>query len=161
MQNTHDHLICKSRALKDIDEQCRKKKIHLTPIRQQVFEEILQNHKAIKAYDILQNMSKPDELVKPPTVYRAIDFLLEHGFIHKVESLNAFIACYHEHRKECFQLFICDECGMVEEQINGKICHEINLSSEKAGFTLKNPIIELHGTCFKCNEIDSLVSILK
>ncbi|MCU7940196.1 MAG: transcriptional repressor [gamma proteobacterium symbiont of Bathyaustriella thionipta] len=122
-----------------------------------MFEEILQNHKAIKAYDILKIMSKPGELVKPPTVYRAIDFLLEHGFIHKIESLNAFIACYHEHRKECFQLLICDECGMVEEQTNSKICHEINLSSEQAGFILKHPVVELHGICFQCNKADALV----
>ena len=155
MQNTHDHLICKNKALNNINEQCRKKKIRLTPIRQRVFEEILQNHKAIKAYDILQAMSKPGEMVKPPTVYRAIDFLLEYGFIHKIESLNAFIACYHEHSKECFQFFICDECGMVEEQINSKICHEIRRSSEKAGLILKQPIIELHGLCFQCNANNS------
>ncbi|MCW8931498.1 MAG: transcriptional repressor [Gammaproteobacteria bacterium] len=151
MKNTHDHHICQSKALQHINEQCRKKNIRLTPIRQQVFDEILQSHKAIKAYDILQNMSTPGEMVKPPTVYRAIDFLLEHGFIHKIESLNAFIACYHEHNKDCFQLLICDECGTVSEQINNKISHEMKLLSEKENFTLQHPIIELHGTCFQCN----------
>ncbi|ATF09957.1 Zinc uptake regulation protein ZUR [Candidatus Enterovibrio altilux] len=88
---------------------------------------------------------------KPPTVYRALEFLLSQGFVHKVESTNSFIACcLPGHARHCSQLLFCDSCGTVEE------CHADSLSvalqtrARQEGFSVSHHVIETHGTCQYC-----------
>ncbi|MEN8249906.1 MAG: transcriptional repressor [Bacteroidota bacterium] len=153
MKSVHNHHHCQQEAWKFIEQQCRERNLRLTPIRQSVLKEIMGSHKACKAYDIIQQLSTPDMIVKPPTVYRAIEFLLAQGFIHKIESINAFIACYHQHNaNDCYQLFICDECGNISEQSDDKLCQQLKRESKQTGFTIRQPVVEVHGICAKCNQ---------
>ena len=96
-----------------VEEICKSNKLGLTEIRRQVFEIIIKNNKPVKAYEILDKISninnKPSH---PPTVYRAIDFLIENGFVHKLNSINSFVGCFHpKAHKECYFL-ICKKCNL-------------------------------------------------
>ena len=112
----HDHKQCVSTALTTAAQLCGVRGVQLTPIRQQVLELIWENHKAVKAYDLLDRLKPQMDAAKPATVYRALDFLIEQGLIHRVESLNAFVGCRcsdHQHEQ---LLLICNHCQEVEER---------------------------------------------
>ena len=97
----HDHRVCVKDALEQATAICAKRGARLTPIRRRVLELIWASHKPSGAYDILEALSQESrgKRIAPPTVYRALDFLLEQGLIHRLESLNAFIGCPHPMRK--------------------------------------------------------------
>ncbi|MEF1216071.1 transcriptional repressor, partial [Vibrio alginolyticus] len=87
-----------------------------------------------------------------PTVYRALDFLLEQGFIHRVESTNSFITCCSFNTQQhFFQLLICDKCGDVVELEDETLISLLAENAEKHGFKLTNQVIETHGECQACS----------
>ena len=88
MRQNHQHNQCIKTALDRAKHTCDESGVKLTPIRRKVLELILQSHKPIKAYDLLAQLSDSDHMEKPPTVYRALDFLLDNHLIHKIESSN-------------------------------------------------------------------------
>ena len=110
MRETHRHTKCIKSALDRANRVCRENGVRLTPIRRKVLELIWQSHKPIKAYDLLAQLSTGDHIEKPPTVYRALDFLLDNHLIHKIESANAYIGCEFEHSEHDSKFFIGDEC---------------------------------------------------
>ena len=130
-----------------------------TPLRAHVLELIIQNRKAVKAYDLLSQLSPELGSPKPPTVYRALDFLSRHGLIHRVEALNAFIACDHMHahdhnndgdpcakpHRHLAAFFICDICFRVQEHHT----HE-QTEGKPEGFQIHRSVIEHYGTCADC-----------
>ena len=99
-----------------IEEICAARGVRLTTQRKRVFELICASKKSFSAYELLEELKKSEPQAKPPTVYRALDFLMEQGFIHRVESTNSFISCGscngHEHFSH---LLICDKCNNVIE----------------------------------------------
>ena len=102
-------------SINKVEEICKSNKLGLTEIRKQVFEIIVKNNKPIKAYEILDKISninnKPSH---PPTVYRAIDFLIENGFVHKLNSINSFVGCFHpKAHKECYFLITDSGIGLL------------------------------------------------
>lgn len=99
--------------------------------------------------DLLEQNSERKR-VAPPTVYRALDFLLEQGLIHKVHSLNAFVGCSHPKREHSDALFICLNCGFTEEVPSNSIQQAINLSASQNRFTVKEKVLEICGLCSKC-----------
>ncbi|AGM45633.1 zinc uptake regulation protein [Aeromonas hydrophila ML09-119] len=105
---------------------------------------------AISAYDLLAQLQQTEAHAKPPTVYRALDFLLEQGFAHKVESLNAFIFCCHFDHAHPMQLLICDRCGEVVELHDAAIDGAFSEQAHLHGFTITNKTIEAHGQCARC-----------
>lgn len=130
---------------------CEQRGVRLTAQRERVYEIIIQSKRAISAYDLLDILRETEPQAKPPTVYRALDFLLSQGFVHKVESTNSFIACcLPGHEQHCSQLLICDSCGAVEE------CHADTLSvalqdkAHQVGFSVSHHVVETHGTCHAC-----------
>ena len=103
------------------------------------------------AYDVLDALGKKLDNPKPPTAYRALEFLMKHGFIHRIESLNAYIACAEDHQHRGSQFMICDGCGKVEEV---HLCHipdSLDKQAQAKGFTLNHWNAELHGRCRKCD----------
>ena len=89
----HDHQACTTKAIKIAEDHCIKHKLKFTPIRRKVLEILLEEHRAIGAYAILEKLRLDGFSSQPPVAYRALDFLVEHGFSHKIERLNAFVAC--------------------------------------------------------------------
>ena len=127
---------------------CEKNKYRFTKPRQQVLEIIIKQNSSLKAYDVLKLLSVEKD-VKPPTIYRAIDFWSKHGFIHRVESLNSYIVCDIDHTHEGTQILVCDECGVIKEAnlSNLNITKKIK---EKNSFSVTKWSVEAHGICINC-----------
>ena len=86
----------------------------------------------------------------PPTVYRALDFLLEQGLVHKLDSLHAFVGCSHPEHPHNGQFLICEDCGDVDELESDAIMQGLHYAEKQTGFETKRPIVELSGTCTQC-----------
>jgi len=124
--------------------------VRLTPIRKRVLELVWSNHKAIKAYDILNQLDTKDGSLTPPTVYRALDFLVEQGLVHKIESLNGFIGCTHPLNKHGCQFLICTKCGDVSEFCDEEVTDLIKKNAKHSGFSLTRHMLEVYGVCANC-----------
>lgn len=137
--------------VKQIEDICAARGVRLTPQRKRVFELICASLKASSAYELLEQLKATEPQAKPPTVYRALDFLLEQGFIHRVESTNSFIQCCscnaHKHYSH---LLICDKCNNVIELQDDSLVALLAGNAEKHGFNITNHVIESHGVCQSC-----------
>ena len=150
MRENHRHKQCIKNALEKADRLCSESSLRLTPIRRKVLELIWQSHKPIKAYDLLAQLSSGEHIEKPPTVYRALDFLLENHLIHKIESSNAYIGCEVDHDVLDSKFFVCDKCDEVKEVCEPKLEKSLLEASKKQGFIPDQTTIEIHGTCARC-----------
>jgi Fur family zinc uptake transcriptional regulator len=117
----------------------------MTPLRRNVLALLVEAGEPVKAYDLLDRMRSADGAAKPPTVYRSLDFLMEVGLAHKVEALNAYIACAHCHDKGGAELYICEKCGSVDERHGAP---EPQNSPE--GFVTGRSVVEHYGLCANC-----------
>jgi len=143
-------------ALQEAERACLRRGAQLTPLRRQVLELVLQAQAPVGAYALLDRLKAHRPGAAPPTVYRALDFLLEHGLIHKVERLNAFIGCTdaghghaHDHGHP-HQFLICRTCGATAEIADHAVSHAIESAARRAGFTLAQATVEIEGTCARC-----------
>ncbi|MDI1231064.1 MAG: transcriptional repressor [Methylobacter sp.] len=146
----HDHKKCVSEALGTAEHLCVVRGVQLTPIRHQVLELIWENHKAVKAYELLDRLKPQMDAAKPATIYRALDFLIEQGLIHRVESLNAFVGCRcsaHQHEQ---LLLICNNCQEVEERSAPEVMQALSQEIKQADFIVHSKALEIHGICVKC-----------
>ncbi|TGY89897.1 transcriptional repressor [Marinicauda algicola] len=133
-----------SKALAQAEKLCSRKGLSLTPMRRRVLELLLDAGGPVKAYDLLSSL-KPGGGAQPPTVYRALDFLTAAGLAHKVEALNAYMACVHGEESGGAELFICEGCGTVEERHVDEGPGEV-----PAGFHVDRSVIEHYGRCAAC-----------
>ncbi len=146
----HDHKKCVSEALDTATQLCVVRGVQLTPIRQQVLELIWESHKAVKAYELLDRIKPQMDAAKPATIYRALDFLIEQGLIHRVESLNAFVGCSCSARQHEQLLLICNNCQEVEERSAPDVMEALSQEIKQADFIVHSKAIEIHGICAKC-----------
>lgn len=139
--------------VKQMEQICAARGVRLTPQRKRVFELICASPKASSAYELLEELKVSEPQAKPPTVYRALDFLLEQGFIHRVESTNSYIQCCscnaHKHYSH---LLICDKCSNVIELQDDSLVALLVKNAEKHEFTITNHVIESHGICKSCSD---------
>ncbi|MDP2904218.1 MAG: transcriptional repressor [Methylovulum sp.] len=150
---THDHQKCVNKALSTAEQLCVERGVQLTSIRHQVLALIWESHKAVKAYDLLDRLKPLQQSAKPATIYRALDFLIGQGLIHRVESLNAFVGCRcsgHQHEQ---LLLICKNCQEVEERTATKVMQALSEEFAQAGFIAHSKAIEIHGICAKCTDL--------
>jgi Fur family transcriptional regulator, zinc uptake regulator len=146
----HDHTACIKRVLEQAKQLCVERGVQLTPIRYQVLELVWDSHKAVKAYDLLDNIKPLQAAAKPATIYRALDFLLEQGFIHRIESLNAFVGCGHSGHSHEQLMLICKQCHEVEERLAAEVMRALADEAQQAGFNVHSRAIEIHGICANC-----------
>ena len=146
----HDHSHCQSNALEVAKEKCNRQGLRLTKIREQVLEIIWSSHSPIGAYDVLQKLQERGHKPAPPTAYRALEFLVSASLIHRIESLNAYIGCPSPDANHQCQFYICDACGLIAELNSKKVLNAINQGAQNLGFTSKQSVIEVHGTCKNC-----------
>ncbi len=144
----HDQ--CIDDALARAEAICARSGARLTPIRRHVLREVWSSHEATKAYDLIERLSRHGEQVKPPTVYRALDFLLEQGLIHRIESLNAFVGCEHPQEPHQAILLICDQCGDILEEDNPAVHAALDDLAHQSGFAPRSAVIEVRGLCRAC-----------
>ncbi|MGO1247040.1 MAG: zinc uptake transcriptional repressor Zur [Oceanisphaera sp.] len=136
--------------LERADALCKQRGVRFTPTRRNVFTLIAGFQGAVSAYDLLDKLKELEPNAKPPTVYRALDFLLTQGFIHKVESLNAFLFCEHFDEDHPMQLLICNGCGLVVELHDAAIHQAFEQQANLNGFAISSQSIEAHGQCQQC-----------
>lgn len=130
---------------------CQLRKVRLTPQRRQVLRLIVDQPSAISAYALLDLLRRLEPQAKPATVYRALDFLLEQGFIHRVESTNSYVLCHHfEQPLHTSALFICDSCGQVTERTTEGVEEMLRELAMESGFVLRQSVVEARGLCSAC-----------
>ncbi|MBQ4824305.1 transcriptional repressor (plasmid) [Leisingera sp. M527] len=146
----HDHSNCIHDCIAAVDAQCRTAGLQFTPVRRRVLEILLQEHRALGAYEILDRLREEGLGSQPPVAYRALDFLVKNGFAHKIERLNAFIACTHpgEHHAPVF--LICRACDAVAESQREPTQGQLGQAAREAGFVIERAVIEAEGLCPKC-----------
>ena len=146
----HEHQGCIEDALARAEALCRQRGVRLTPVRRRVLELVWRSHRAVKAYDLLAALGDGAGTAKPPTVYRALEFLTSQGLVHRIDSLNAFVGCPQPGRRHSAQFLICGGCGEVSEMNAASIDRAVAEQAAGSGFALSRQIIELHGRCPHC-----------
>lgn len=135
------------KLLQDAKKYCEAHGLRLTEPRLNVFEIILNAGKPVGAYDVIDAMPKG---TKPPTVYRALEFWEQEGFLHKISSLNLYAACQAGHRHHSAQFLICDNCGDITEAHLCDMPSEIEKVAKTNKFKTRQWVLELRGLCGKC-----------
>ncbi len=147
------HLACAPHAVADslrqAEKLCEQRGGRLTPLRRRVLTLLLESEGPAKAYDLLGQLGE-DGAAKPPSVYRSLDFLLEMGLAHRIESLNAFVACGHWGHGHAAVFLICDACGSAGELHAGDSAKKLTQEVEATKFKLRSAVIEVRGLCPNC-----------
>jgi Fur family zinc uptake transcriptional regulator len=129
---------------------CEQQGVRFTPLRARVYEILLNEDSSIGAYDLLDKLRAVEDNAKPPTVYRALDFFLDLGLVHKVESNNTFKACHHFGCSHPVQFLICDSCGDVQEIQSQGVKDTLEAQAKENDFEIMTQTIEAHGVCRNC-----------
>lgn len=146
--NNHDH--CVDAAMQMADDMCKARGLRLTDSRKRVLELVWGGHEAVKAYDIIEKFNTAGGSAKPPTVYRALDFLVHNGFIHRIECLNAFVGCPHPNLDHESHFFICENCRSVREMDASRYQAAIEAEAAATGFRINGKSLEVRGLCRGC-----------
>ena len=136
-----------------VERACSERGLRLTDIRARVLGLVADAGKPIKAYDLLDKVREGEGAgaAAPPTVYRALDFLLANGFIHKLESVNAFVACHHPNAAQHSAPFlICDGCHKAVELEDEHVVATLDAQARALGFSPQTQTLEVHGLCAEC-----------
>ena len=148
----HDHDRCASGVLQRAESLAQAAGARLTPVRRRVLEILLEEHKALGAYDVLQRLAKEGFGHQPPVAYRALDFLVDQGFAHRIQRLNAFAACMHPGETHSPAFLICKACSTVAEAPATLVRTALETTAKDVGFTIERTNIEALGLCPACKE---------
>lgn len=146
----HDHNVCVASALERAKAICTEQGARLTAQRQQILELVWQEHKPVGAYELLERLRDAGVKAAPPTVYRALEFLLGHGLIHRIESLNAYTGCTAPGTPHHGQFLVCSQCRRVAELDEQDINHQLDASARRIGFEIERQTVEISGLCPGC-----------
>ncbi len=149
-RKVHDHQTCIKKALDDADTLCRNRGVRLTPVRRRVLEIIWHQHKPTGAYHILDTLRADGQKAEPPTVYRALEFLLQNGLVHRIQSLNAFVGCRCPSEQHDGIFLICRSCGVAGEIPSLAVNDAVTDVAESNGFSLSSISLEAVGECPEC-----------
>lgn len=148
--SSHDHRSCVRSALSDAERLCARQGLRLTALRRRVLELIWEGHRPRGAYELLEQLAADGRKPSPPTVYRALEFLLAHGLIHRINSRNAYVGCTHPGEEHMAQIFICDRCSIVLEQADGSLNRRIQRTADELHFRIREQTVEIAGLCPHC-----------
>lgn len=139
-----------SKNIKVAEQYCKENDLNFTPVRRKVLEILLQKNTAVGAYEILDLLREAGFKNQPPVAYRALDFLVQNGFAHKIEQLNSFIRCTHPGKDHSPAFMICRNCDSVSEEEALTRNFSVSQIASKAGFTVEKAVIEAQGLCNSC-----------
>ena len=149
----HNHQHCIDDALLQAKSLCRQRGVQLTSLREQVLRLIWTSHKPLGAYTLMDMLADSQtRRVAPPTVYRALAFLQEQFFIHKIHSLNAFVGCSDPDLHHQGHFLICSQCGVAVECDASELDQALASAANKAGFLAQQQTVEILGCCPACQE---------
>jgi Fur family zinc uptake transcriptional regulator len=151
----HDHRRCRRAALTAARSECAARGLRLTPARECVLEALLEAHRAMSAYELLDRLREAGLGSQPPVVYRALEFLVSNGFVHRIERLSAFVACTNGSGDHAAAFLICRGCRRVAEASLAPLGR--GLAAEAAGraFEVERVVIEAEGLCGACREANA------
>lgn len=147
---THDHDHCQTDALARADALAAARGVRLTPVRRRVLEILLEAHKAMGAYDVLTRLAAEGFGNQPPVAYRALEFLEENGFAHRIRRLNAFTACMHPGEAHAPAFLICRVCEKVAEAPAAPVMTALTKAATHTGFVIERANVEALGLCPAC-----------
>ncbi len=149
----HDHAHCVADALTRADALCAERGARLTILRRRVLELVWSSHRPRGAYAILEDLSQQDgKATAPLTVYRALEFLVDQGLVHRIESLNAYVGCAAPGATHSGQFLVCEGCGDAAEIDDPSIRSAIDAAAAARGFRVQRPTVEVRGVCKDCQE---------
>jgi Fur family zinc uptake transcriptional regulator len=146
----HDHAHCAHDALERAEALTARTGARMTPVRRRVLEILLEEHKALGAYDVLARLAKEGFGNQPPVAYRALEFLVDQGLAHRIQRLNAFTACAHMGEDHAPAFLICRTCHTVAEAAATTARAALEAEAAKAGFQVERTTIEALGLCPAC-----------
>jgi Fur family transcriptional regulator, zinc uptake regulator len=150
----HDHGRCAADALAHAERVCELRAQKFTAVRRQVLKALLSSHKPLGAYEVIDQLAKSMPRPAPITVYRALDFLMENGLVHRIESRNAFLACAHDHDSAAMVAFlICERCGSVGEIAAAPMAQSLSAAARATGFAARMSVVEIAGVCAHCQTV--------
>ena len=139
--------------IQEAEQYCKENDLNFTPVRRKVLEILLHKNTAIGAYEILDLLREAGFKNQPPVAYRALDFLVQNGFAHKIEQLNSFIGCTHPGKDHSPAFMICRKCDSVSEEEALTRNFSVSQIASKAGFTVEKAVIEARGLCHSCTSL--------
>src|SRR6056297_2301788 len=148
----HDHRSCINMGLAAAEAQCQAQGLRFTPVRRKALEILLQEHRALGAYEMLDRLRDAGFGSQPPVAYRALEFLVANGFAHKIERLNAFIGCAHPGASHSPAFMICRLCDSVAEAQSTSARGAFGDAARAAGFQIERTVVEAEGVCPACAE---------
>lgn len=146
----HDHEKCSGAALRRAEGIAEARNVRLTPVRRRTLEILLEEHRALGAYEVLERLALEGFGKQPPVAYRALEFLVENGLAHRIRRLNAFVACSHAGEEHNPAFLICDGCGTVAEASGQATRHALESAAKEMGFAVERTSIEAVGVCPDC-----------
>ncbi|MDP1670022.1 Fur family transcriptional regulator [Phaeovulum sp.] len=147
---THDHARCSHNLLARAEAIAAAQGARFTPVRRRVLEILLEAHRAVGAYEVLERLAAEGFGKQPPVAYRALEFLVEHGLAHRVRRLNAFAACTHPGESHAPVFLICRICGAVAEVPAPALRAALDAAAAPLGFVAERCTIEALGLCPAC-----------
>ena len=136
-----------------VESACARKGLQITPLRQAVLGIVGDSPAPLGAYAIIEALARREgKAIAPPTVYRTLDFFLEHGFLHKIESRNAYAPCEHLGHAHQGVLLLCEKCGRSDEIEDLALARALQETAERAGFLARRRMIEMVGLCRECGQ---------
>jgi Fur family zinc uptake transcriptional regulator len=149
---THDHHLCVETGIAAAEAHCADMGLRFTPVRRAALEILLGEHRAMGAYELLDRLHEAGFGSQPPVAYRALDFLVANGFVHKIERLNAFIACAHPGATHSPAFLICRLCEAVAEAQSAPARGSLGEAARATGFQIERTVVEALGVCPACAE---------
>ena len=150
--DVHDHSHCVETAIAVAEGHCGTAGLRFTPVRRAALEILLRGHRAMGAYELLDRLHDAGFGAQPPVAYRALDFLVANGFVHKIEQLNAFIACAHPGASHAPAFLICRLCDAVAEAQSAPARGALGEAARATGFRIERTVVEALGICPACAE---------
>lgn len=146
----HDHMLCRSAGLSAAEDYCRDHDLRLTPARRHALDLLLSSHRAMGAYEVLEGLAAEGLGSQPPAAYRALEFLTQNGLAHRIERLNAYVACPHPRHAHSPAFLICRTCRAVEEAASAAVRTTLSEAAGASGFQIEGLVIEALGLCPAC-----------
>ena len=146
----HDHAGCARATLEHAEELAANRGVRLTPVRRRALEILLEEHRALGAYEVLERLVASGFGAQPPVAYRALDFLVSHGLAHRVRRLNAFTACTQPGGNHWPAFFICETCDLIAEAPAHDFVSALSDTAEDIGFEIDRVSVEAVGQCPSC-----------
>lgn len=146
----HDHAHCATDVLGRADVLAAERGVRLTPVRRRVLEILLERHRALGAYEVLERLARDGFGNQPPVAYRALEFLVDNGLVHRIQRLNAYLACMHPGEAHAPAFLICGTCNAVAEAPADAARKGVDGAAKALGFKVERVTIGALGLCPAC-----------